>query len=196
MEWGTLMAIISIAIAVLSFLVSCVTIWLNWFRRGRLAMTKPTVIFFGYDKEPRITPKVFLRALLYSTSARGQVVEGMYVKLRRGGSEQVFSFWGYGETTKLTPGSGIFVGQAGVSYNHHFVLSVQYEGYQFVAGDYVVTVFARVVGRRAPIKLAEIPLTVSKGEAGALSGQLGVLYELQWSADGYVGHAREYKVPE
>jgi hypothetical protein len=70
------------------------------------------VIFFGYDSSPRL-PKIFLRTLLYSTSARGQVVEAMYVKLCQNGSERTFRFWGYGETNKRSPGSGLFVGQTG-----------------------------------------------------------------------------------
>jgi hypothetical protein len=193
MEWTTIIAVLSLGISVVSLLVSGVTLWLNWFRRGRLAMTKPAVIFFGYDAEPRLTTKVFLRTLLYSTSARGQVVETMYVKLRRAGSEQIFSFWGYGETTKLTPGSGLFVGQTGVSYNHHFVLSVQHPDYEFVAGHYSIDVFARVVGRRSAIRLAEISLSVSNGDAGALRGKLGVLYELAWNGEGYVGHPNPKK---
>lgn len=193
MDTATNISSASLAISLLSFLVSGLTFWLNWFNRGRLAMTKPTVVFLGYDAEPRVTPKVFLRTLLYSTSARGHVIEAMYVKLTRAGAEQIFSFWGCGETNKLTPGSGLFVGQSGVSYNHHFVLSVQHDGYQFIAGDYSIEVFTRIVGKRAPIKLYEISLTVSKDEAGALAGHLGVLYELDWSGDDYVGHAREYR---
>jgi hypothetical protein len=184
MDRSTIIASASIVISLLSFSVSGVTLWLNWFRRGRLAMTKPTVIFFGFDKEPRVTPKVFLRTLLYSTSARGHVVEAMYVKLHRDRTDQIFSFWGYSETNQITPGSGLFVGQSEISCNHHFVLSVQHKGYEFAAGNYFIEVFARVVGKRRPIKLYQISLTVSKGEAGALSGQLGVLYELDWSGEG------------
>ena len=155
-------------------------------------MTKPTLIFFGYDTEPRLTPKVFLRTLLYSTSAKGQVIEAMYVKLCRAGSEQTFSYWGYGETKNVTPGSGLFVGPTGVALNHHFVLSVQHPGYQFDAGLYSILVFARVVGRSTPIKLDVISLTLSKGEAGVLAGHAGILFELGWDAGEYTGHAREY----
>lgn len=195
MDKSTIIAIFGVVISVVSFLVSGTALWLTWFRRGRLAMTKPTLIFFGYDTKPLLEPKVFLRTLLYSTSARGQVVETMYVKLCREGSEQIFSFWGYGETNKLTHGSGLFVGQTGVSYNHHFVLSVQHQEYQFVAGHYSIAVFARVVGSRTPIKLTEISLTVSKDEAAALRGHLGILYEVGSNDDGYVGHSREYVPP-
>ena len=168
---------VSLAISTLSLAISAVTAWLNFFRRGTVKMTRPTVIFFGYDTVPRRrTPKIFLRTLLYSTSARGRVVETMYVKLCRGGSEQIFSFWGYGETNKLTAGGGLFVEQTGIALNHHFVLSVQHTGYQFVEGAYSILVFARVVGRSTPIKLYTISLKLSKVDAGTyLAGGVGIL---------------------
>lgn len=194
MDWAMTIAFIGFVISIVSLSISFTTLWFTWLRRGRLSMTKPTVVFFGYDTQPRLTSKVFLRTLLYSTSARGQVVEAMYVKLRRGGTEQIFSFWGYGETNKLTAGSGLFVGQTGIALNHHFVLSVQHPGYQFLAGDYSIIVFARVVGRRTPVKLDTISLTLSKVEAGALAGHLGILFELGWDTGRYTGHAREYQV--
>ena len=98
MERSTIIALLGVVISIISLSVSAAAFWFTWLRRGRLAMTKPTLIFFGYDAEPRLSPKVFLRTLLYSTSARGQVIEAMYVKLCHAGSEQIFSFWGYGET--------------------------------------------------------------------------------------------------
>lgn len=192
MDHSTIIALLGVAISIFSLFVSVTAFWFTWLRRGQLSMTRPALIFFGYDYEPRLTPKVFLRTLLYSTSARGQVIESMYVNLCRGGSEQIFSFWGYGETKNITPGSGLFVGPAGVAFNHHFVLSMQQPDYQFVAGSYSITVYARVVGRSTPIKLDTISLTLSKSDAGALSGKLGILFELEPSAGGYIGHAREY----
>jgi hypothetical protein len=193
MDKSTVIALVSVGISIISLSVSATTLWFNWLRRGRLSMTKPTVIFFGYDREPRLTAKVFLRTLLYSTSARGQVIEAMYVKLCRPDSEQIFSFWGYGETNKLTAGSGLFVGQTGVALNHHFVLSVHHQPYEFVEGSYSILVLARVVGRAKPIKLDTISLTLSKGEAGVLGGHLGILFELGWDTGEYTGHAREYR---
>jgi hypothetical protein len=111
----------------------------------------------------------------------------MYIKLCQNGSEQTFSFWGYGETNKLTPGSGLFVGQTGIALNHHFVLSVQHTGYQFVDGPYLIVVFAHVAGRSTPIKLDAISLTLSQAHVVALAANLGILFELGWDT----GHARE-----
>ena len=39
----------SFAIACFALLVSGVTAWLTFFRKGKLVMTQPTVIFFGPD---------------------------------------------------------------------------------------------------------------------------------------------------
>src|SRR5437879_2038291 len=146
----TLLAVCGVAIALLSLGVSTATMYFAWLRGGRLAMTKPAVVFFGYDTVPKLTPKIFLRTLLYSTAPRGKMIESMHVKLRRADSELVFGFWGYGETTKLSPGSGLYVGQSGVSLNHHFVMSVHKSRYDFFAGDYTIQVFARQAGDRAP----------------------------------------------
>lgn len=64
MDRSTIIAILGVVISVMSFTVSVAALWFTWLRRGRLSMTKPTLIFFGYDTEPRLTPKVFLRTLL------------------------------------------------------------------------------------------------------------------------------------
>jgi hypothetical protein len=152
-------------------------------------MTTPTIIFFGYDFEPKVTPKIFLRTLLYSTATQGQIVEGMFVKVRCGNFERIFSFWGYSETNQLTAGSGLQVSRAGFSANHHFVLSVHEEEYSFDAGLYVITVFARVVGKRKPVKLSDISVTLDENLAGSLSRHEGVLFER--NVDGnYEGHTQ------
>ena len=54
------------AIAILALAVSTVTAWMTLFRRGRISMTRPAVIYFGpdgsrYSTEPK-HQKVFFRA--------------------------------------------------------------------------------------------------------------------------------------
>ena len=183
------MEYISISIAVTSLVISLGTFWLAFVHRGRLAMTKPTIVFFGYDTVPKPTPKVFLRTLLYSTARRGQVVEGMYARVRHGEDERVFSFWGYGETEKLSAGSGLHVSRGGLAANHHFVLSVHEEDYRFKPGTHEIEVIADVVGRRKPVILSVIKLSVSDELATALQRQEGVLFE-RMIGGAYEGHAR------
>lgn len=180
---------ISISISLTSLVISLGTFWLVFAHRGRLKMTKPTIVFFGFDVTPTPTAKVFLRTLLYSTAARGQVVEGMYAKIRNRGTERVFGFWGYGETEKLSPGSGLHVPRTGLSANHHFVLSVHETGYRFETGAYEIDVFADVVGFRKPIALSTIRLSLSDQLAAALARQEGVMFERQVTGE-YEGHTR------
>jgi len=181
---------ISIPISLVSLAISLGTFWLAFVDRGRLKMTKPTIVFFGFDTVPKPTPKVFLRTLLYSTATRGQVVEGMYAKVRRGEDERIFSFWGYGETEKLSPGSGLHVSRTGLAANHHFVLSVHESGYRFEPGSYEIDVIADVVGHKKSIRLATIKLSLSDELAAALLRQEGVLFERKIGGE-YEGHARE-----
>jgi len=182
--------VVSTAISVISLTISGVTLWFTLLRRGRLRMTKPTLVFFGYDFEPRVAPKIFLRTLLYSTSARGKVIEGMHVNVLHSASAETFSFWGYGETNKLVPGSGLYLGQTGIGANHHFVLSPHRPPFTFTAGDYTIEVFASLVGRRPRFKLSEIKLCLSAEHADALSRQLGVLFESDPDTGEYVGHIK------
>lgn len=181
---------ISIPVSLVSLAISLGTFWLAFVNRGRLKMTKPTIVFFGFDTVPKPTPKVFFRTLLYSTATRGQVIEGMYAKIRHGNDERTFSFWGYGETAKLSPGSGLHVGRTGFAANHHFVLSVHENAYRFEPGSYEIDVIADVVGRRKPMKLATIKLSLSEELAAALQRQEGVLFERRIDGE-YEGHARE-----
>jgi hypothetical protein len=154
-------------------------------------MTKPVVVFFGFDAVPKPTAKIFLRTLLYSTAVRGQVIEAMFARLVRDRGAQIFGFWGYGETTQLSPGSGLYVGQTGLAVNHHFVLSVHEAPCEFTPGDYRVEVLARLVGKKRPAKLSEFSLSVTKENAAVLSRRGGVLFELNPYSNGYVGHARD-----
>ena len=187
---STIIAVGSAIISVMSLAVSASTMYFAWLRRGHLCMTRPSVMFFGFDP-PHETAKIFLRSLLYSTAARGQVIESMYVDLLRGDAIQTFSFWGYGDVSNITPGSGLYVGQTGVTVNHHFVLSVHRPAYEFVAGEYTVEVFARLAGKAGPIHLSSIVLAVDNQHEEALRGHSGVLFELQPDSGDYIGHVNK-----
>src|SRR5690349_21176602 len=109
---------LSFAISVFALVVSGVTAWLTFFRRGALVMTQPTVVYFGPDgRQHDGKNKVYLRTLLYSTAKRGQVVESLHVALQRHESKQNFSVWVYGDKGDLKRGSGIFVPQEGVTFD-------------------------------------------------------------------------------
>ena len=119
------------------------------------------------------------------------MVESMYARLTCGGVTQVLGFWGYGPAKELAAGGGLFVGQTGVSANHHFVLSVHHTGYEFVAGDYAIQVFAREAGRSAETLLSEFDITLRPEHEHALAQRLGVMFELEPDSQSYLGHTKE-----
>jgi hypothetical protein len=126
----------SLGISCLALLVSGITAWLTFFRKGELVMTQPTVVFFGPDgsRFDSNKNKVYLRTLLYSTAKRGPVLESLHVSLQRNESKQNFNIWVYGEKGNLTRGSGLFVAQDGVTFDHHFLLPDDGADFQFLSG--------------------------------------------------------------
>lgn len=177
---------VSIAISVLSLAIASVTAWLTLFRRGTVKMTQPTVIFFGPDtprsREDIALPKIYLRALLFSTSKRGRVIESMHVALWRNEMHQNFNIWVYGEREKLVRGSGLFIGETGVAANHHFLTPHDGSSFHFTEGHYRLDVFARMLGDEKPVRLFSQALDISHEIAASLKEPGTGLY-FDWGPD-------------
>ena len=165
-------------------------------------MTKPTVIFLGPDggskngRPPK--PKIFLRSLIYSTGKRGRIIEGMYVKILRGESQQTFNIWVYGDSS-LSRGSGLYVGENGIACNHHFLLPEDGAGFRFIKGDYRLNVYANLVGSEKEIYLSKIDLHISDQIEKLLEEPETGLY-FDWGPDSqkyhpHVDKKREPKFP-
>ena len=155
---------LSLAVSTLVLAISAVTAWLTLFRRGTVKMTQPTVIFFGPDtpRSPneKPLPKIYLRTLLFATSKRGRVVESMHVSLSRNETHQNFSVWVYGEHNRLVRGSGLFVGETGVSANHHFLTPNDGNAFRFTEGHYQIEVYAKLLGDRTPLNVFSQALNI------------------------------------
>jgi len=181
---------ISVGISLLALIVSVTTAWLTLFRKGELRMTQPTVIFFGPDGVPssarRPHLKVFLRTLLYSTSRQGQIVESLHLNLQRAESKQNFSIWVYGDE-HLARGSGLFVPAEGIACNHHFLLPEDGTDFRFLAGDYILRVYAKKVGVATPRELATVRLRLSESHSRALEDQNAGIY-FDWGPDQQAYH--------
>lgn len=157
-------------------------------------MSQPTVIFFGPDGSlfDSGKNKVYLRTLLFSSAKRGQVIESIHVSLQRHESKQNFNIWVYGEKGELKRGSGLYVPQEGVTYDHHFLLPEDGVDFTFLAGSYRLIVFAKLVGNLTPEKLSEINLVVSESQAESLLQPNRGLY-FDWGPDQqtYYAHINE-----
>jgi hypothetical protein len=175
------MIIFSITISSLALLISGITFWLTYLRRGTVKMTQPTTIYLGNDKADVKLPKVYLRTLLYSTSKKGQIIESFYIKLKRGETSQNFNIWVYGND-KLYRGSGLFVGQEGVTFYHHFLLPKDGTDYHFLPGDYNLEVYCKLVDSKKQKKLLSISLNLTDNESRELQDISKGLY-FDWGPD-------------
>jgi len=142
-------------------------------------MTRATVIFFGPDGPPSQGSgvKVFLRTLLYSTAKRAQIVESMYVTLRRHESVQTFNIWVYGDTGHLLRGSGLRVPEEGLTFDHHFVVPKDGTHFAFLPGEYIVEVYAALVNSRQPLLLSTTRLQLSEQQAASIAKGAGVYFD-------------------
>jgi len=178
------------AIAVLSLIVSGVTAWLTLLHRGTVEMTKPTTIFFGPDFGAPNIPKIYFKALLYSTSRRRNIIQSMYIRVRRSETQQVFNVWVYGDTGPLVRGSGLSVGYDGVAYDHHFLLPRDQTSFEFLPGRYTIEIYATLVNRGQK-QLASIDVILSAEESEAIRTEgAGVHFDLSTDDETYISHIR------
>jgi hypothetical protein len=183
---------ITLSVAVLALVISATTAWLTLFRRGTIKMTQPTVIFFGPDaprgKQKLSSSKIFLRCLLFSTSKRGRVIESMHATLSRNETRQNFNVWVYGDD-KLVRGSGLFVGESGISANHHFLTPRDGSNFIFSEGTYHLQVFARLLGDKESKLLFTQSLEIKHEISTALEEPGAGLY-FDWGPDSsrYLSH--------
>lgn len=139
------MSVATVVISCVALVISAATAWLALLRKGQLRMTRPAQLFFGPDGSNG-DPKVYLRTLLYSTSKRGQIVEDMFVRLRRAETSQNFNVWVCGDSPRgLSRGGGMKVGEDGVATNHHFLLPKDGRTFHFLPGNHAVEVYASLV---------------------------------------------------
>jgi hypothetical protein len=143
--------LVSIAVATGSFVISIVTLYITYLKRGNLRLTKPTAIFFTRDgSNGRL--KIVVTALLYSTAKRGHVVESMFVRFLQDGSMTTFSEWIYWEGDRVHLG-GVKIGEEGRTLFDHFLLPDRTDNFDFTQGKYLLEICAQKVGAKAPIRL-------------------------------------------
>lgn len=154
-------------------------------------MTQPTVVFFGPDGSRYNSQKnkVYLRTLLYSTAKKGQVIESLHIALHRNESKQNFSIWVYGDKGNLKRGSGLFIPQEGVTYDHHFLLPEDGANFQFCAGSYSLVLFAKMVGNASLKQLSSVKLNISESQAEKLiEPNTGIYFDWGPDQQSYYSH--------
>jgi hypothetical protein len=96
---------------------------------------------------------------------------------------QNFNIWVYGDRHKLERGSGLFVGETGISTNHHFLTPEDGNAFRFIEGHYKLEVFAHLLGDPKPIRLFFQELDISRDVATALQQEGGAGLYFDWGPD-------------
>lgn len=177
------LSLLSPIISVIALAMSLFTLWFTILRRGTVRSTHPAFIAVRYDFVNKAVPqaKIFLRTLLFSTGKRGRIVESLFLRVREGEHQTEFSFWGMGDKD-LVRGSGLFVPETGIATNHHFNPLDGDELFVFKPGTYSIELVAKLLGRRRPMSLWQIPLQIPAGAFGDdIAPDTAVFFN--WSAE-------------
>jgi len=162
--------VVTMIISILALLISFISFWYSFINKGKLKMTQPCVVFIGPDgtSSNRKHIKVFFRALLYSTAKKGQVLESLYITVQRDEAIQNFSIWVYGDKRNLKRGSGLFIPQEGLVFDHHFLMVKEKDEYIIRSGSYNIKIYAKQAGRGKTILLYSVVIQISEKEEDEL----------------------------
>ncbi len=152
---------LSIIMSFFSLILSLFTVWLLYLYKGKIKMTQPTWVAFGYDGPGIGESKIYLRTLIVSTAKRGRIIENIFLKVHRGESLQNFNIWVYGQKNNLSRGSGIYIGQDGVVCDHHFLLPKDCANYEFSPGSYKIEIFFSILGVKKDFLVRTLELVLS-----------------------------------
>lgn len=188
-------SVIAIVLSSIAVTVSATTAWLTLWRRGQLKMTRPTMIAFVHEGE---SPKIVIRSMLFSTAHRGNVVEFMHATLQRETTTLMLAFWGYGETTVLQRGGGLFASREGVALYHHFTTLPANYHHNYQPGPHTVRFFAAVLGDDGPQQLSEATTIELTEEMAKLLNEKsgGVTFNWHPEDNRYLPDTKRKPIPE
>ena len=133
-------------------------------------------------------PKIFFRAmLLLTTGKRGHIIEGLYLKLRRVNRRRhlISGCTGRRKTQNRQRPEGR--GRRRVVQSS-FPAAQSDSSFAFLAGEHTIESYARILNRRAPVRLSTVKLSLSaEFSAALLDRAMGVLFT--WSPDSRAYHA-------
>lgn len=156
---------ITLAIAGAALFLSVWNFWLSELRRGKLLLSRPTIFFFGWDNHNgEDYPKIMFRTALFSTANKGQILEGLHLKVMLGNSKWFFPFWGYDDGSGMVRGSGIFVGREGHVAYHHFNPIAELDDFSFEPGTYQIEILANTHGSNQDFVLGSYSFDLRGGE--------------------------------
>ena len=161
----TVVAVIGLVFSAGSVTIALTTAWYTLWKKGRVDMTRPLMIAFVGSEGP----KVVMRATLFSTAKRGNVIESMHVRVRREQNKQTLNVWGFGNSSQEY-GGGLFVGPEGAAHYHHFLPPKDGTGFCFLPGELTLEVFTKTLGEDSEVCIFTQTFELTPEQAEAANG--------------------------
>lgn len=179
--------IISLVLSILAIIFTGYTFYFTSLRKGRVKMTKPSVIFLGPDGPESGNKKVFIRTLLYSTAQKGNYIQNMYLKLTNNRKSKIFNIWVY-DNDGLKRGSGLYISEEGISANHHFLLNNKNDDFKFMEGLNNIEIFVEHInGKESKIHNSKLFLSTEQTEKLG-SSNAGIYFDWDPGTKSYLPH--------
>jgi len=179
---------ISLFLSIIAILFTGFSFYFTSLRKGEIKMTRPSVIFLGPDGINSRSKKIFIRTLLFSTGQKGNYIQNMYLKLKVDNlKSKIFNIWVY-DQSGLKRGSGLFVGEEGISANHHFLLNKDDLDFQFSSGNNLLQVFVELKNGKEKM-IYEIPLNLTVNDSEELTNtNTGLYFDWDPSQRKHISH--------
>jgi hypothetical protein len=182
---------VAIVISLFSLLLSVLTFYLLYLRKGKIQLTQPTIVRFQNYKDDEYGRKIALRAHVFNSAARGGIVENMWLTIQNKNMTQVFQLWGFSnERDGIERATGFYVSQEGNIFSCYFCPRFQNRSFKFVSGDYKIEVYASAFNQQSTKKISEINLLLTSENCEQLEAhQAEISFELDCESKQYFSTA-------
>lgn len=152
------------------------------------------MIAFVHEGE---SPKIVIRSMLFSTAHRGNVVESMHATLQRETMTLTLAFWGYGESTVLQRGGGLYVGREGIALYQHFTTLPANYAHRFYPGPHTIRFFASELGKNGPQCLIEEKIELTEEMVKLLNEKSGgIMFNWHPQDSRYLPDTKRQPIPD
>ena len=168
-------------VALAALALSAWNFWVSQVRRGNAYLSRPTIFFFGWDRQKEDIPKIMFRSALFTSGNRGRIVESIHVFVKTIDGRFAFPFWGYDDGKGMVRGSGLYVGTTGHIAYHHFNPIHDDDRFSYSGESYEIEVWAKLFAKSDDVLLGRYEFHLND-KAMALSlaeHQIGILWN--WS---------------
>ena len=168
-----------ILISGLALGVSILTLVLAFFWGGSIKFTKPSKLLLFY--EANNIPVVNVLFYTHSTGLAGNIIRGLFIKVKRGDAQANFSDWSVKSNNGYTNFAGIKIMRDGVNLENTFLLANRISEGFFKSGIHEITLFLKSNKESSPRAAWSVNIPISDYQLTEINN--GKVLECHLSAD-------------